>query len=85
MTPITMQCCTCGEEKTVGINAPIRFGFELFGVAKEAGWFPVIDMNYYRTLLFCCEDCMKKQLTKAGTIRKRLVKAQKIQETEVSV
>lgn len=77
MVPITLKCSTCGEEKDIYISNSITFGFELYDIAKKAGWYPVIDMNYSRTLVFCCKDCMKKQLTKGGYIRKNLIKAEK--------
>ncbi len=73
MVQITLRCCTCGEEKDVVVNQAPTFGFEIFQITKEAGWYPVLDINYGRTLCFCGEECMKKQLTKAGTIRKRLI------------
>lgn len=74
MVQITLECCTCGKAIDVDISKPPVFGFELYDIAKNANWFPILDMNYGRTLIFCCEECMKKQLTKKGTIRKRLIK-----------
>lgn len=76
MSEITLKCCTCGTEKTVFANPP-TFGFEFYEIAKNAGFYPIIDLNFGRTLCFCDEDCMKKQLTKKGYIRKRLIHAEK--------
>jgi len=77
MVQIKLRCCTCGAEKDVVVNQAPTFGFEIYQVAQEAGWYPVIDMYYGRTLCFCEEACMKKQLTKAGAIRKRLISCPK--------
>jgi len=79
MVQITLRCCTCGERKNVEVDRAPAFGFEFYKVIQDAGWYPVLDMNYDRTLCFCVEDCMKKQLTKAGTIRKRLISCPKEQ------
>ena len=77
MQCVNLRCCTCGQEKSVDINKPITFGFELYDIAKQAGLYPVIDMNYSRTLIFCSKECMEKQLTKGGYIRKRLISVKK--------
>jgi len=70
---ITLQCCTCGAKRDVAVDHPPAFGFELYQIAREAGWHPSMDTNHGRTLCFCSVECMKKQLTKAGTFRKRLI------------
>lgn len=75
--PITLLCPTCGKEQGLIITRQILFGFELCKIAKDAGWYPIIDFNYNRTIVFCHEDCYKKQLTKKGTIRRRLIRASK--------
>lgn len=77
MVRITLKCCTCGEAKNVIVSQQPAFGFEFYKIVKEAGWYPILDTNYGRTLCFCGEKCMKKQLTKQGHIRKRLVPCQK--------
>lgn len=79
--PITLVCATCGRAQGLEITKSIEFGFELCKIAKDAGWYPVIDFNFNRTIVFCCEDCYKKQLTKSGRLRKRLIKI-KMEETK---
>lgn len=74
---ITLRCCTCDAEKEVILDKPPELGFEFFEVVKNAGWYPVLDFGYCRSLCFCSKECAQKQVTKAGTIRKRLVKAKK--------
>lgn len=73
MTKITLCCCTCGKQKEALVAKPPMFAFELYKIAEEAGWHAILDMNYGRALCFCSEECKKKQFTKAGTIRKRLI------------
>lgn len=70
---ITLRCCTCGSAIQVEVNRAPEFSFELYDVAKQAGWKPAIDLNFGRTLVFCSDECYKAQLTKEGHIRKRLV------------
>lgn len=71
---IALKCCTCGSEKEVEVMNLPQFGFELAKMAQDSGWKGAIDFNYGRVLVFCGEDCYKAQLTKAGTIRKRLLR-----------
>lgn len=73
MTQITLKCCTCGETKDIAVTQKPEFSFEFYGMVAEAGWHPVLDLNYGRTLCFCSKECHEKQLTKSGVIRKRLL------------
>lgn len=73
MKHIKLKCCTCGETKEIIVEREPRFGFEFHEIVKNAGWYPAFDLNNCRTLCFCEKDCYKKQLTKSGTIRKRLL------------
>lgn len=75
--PITLVCCTCGDALHLEITRHITFGYELYKITQDAGWYPVIDTGYSRTLVFCSENCYKKQLKKNGQLRKRLIKAKK--------
>lgn len=72
---ISLQCCTCDEEIFCEVNRPPQFGFELYQIAKDVGWTPIID--YSRVCVFCSEECYKKQLRKNGELRKRFVKIKK--------
>ena len=85
MVEITLQCCTCGEKLPVVVSSEPRFGFELYEIAGNAGWKPALDMNYGRTLVFCGDDCLKKQLTKGGLFRKRLISSQKHDSEHIGV
>ena len=77
MGVMRIRCCTCGDMKTISVTRQPEFSFEFYPVIKEAGWFPALDLNYGRTLCFCSEQCYKKQLTKKGIIRKRLIHVEK--------
>lgn len=71
---ITLKCCTCGKEIGLQVNRAPSFGFEIYQVAKDVGWNPVIDLNWNRTLVFCSKDCEKVQVKKNGAIRKNLIR-----------
>lgn len=73
MNQITLKCCTCDEIKDIIVQRKPEFGFEFYGMISKSGWYPVLDLNYSRTLCFCSEECYKKQLTKSGLVRKRLL------------
>lgn len=73
MKQITLKCCTCGTTKDIVVTQAPTFGFEVYSIAKAAGWQPLSDTANGRTLCFCSETCMKKQLTKGGFVRKRLL------------
>lgn len=77
MKQITLKCCTCGETKEIIVQQNPQFGFEFYGMISESGWYPILDLNYRRTLCFCSKRCYEKQLTKSGTVRKRLLHVQK--------
>lgn len=79
---ISLKCCTCGATKDIVVTQQPSFGFEFYKIVQESGWYPVLDMNYGRTLCFCDEGCMKKQLTKRGHLRKRLIRCEKEQRAE---
>lgn len=66
MSVIGLKCCTCGDTKIISVTRQLEFSFEFYSAIKEAAWFPVLDLNYGRTLCFCSENCYKKQLTKKG-------------------
>jgi hypothetical protein len=51
-----------------------QFGFELAGIAGDAGWVGVVDTDHSRVLVFCSDACLNKAKTKRGTIRLRPVK-----------
>lgn len=69
----SIRCCTCGDAIQVDVKREPAFGFELYDIAKQAGWKPSVDLNFGRTLIFCSEECYKAQLTKRGYIRKNLL------------
>lgn len=77
MTEIKLRCCTCGEEKPVTVEEPPTFGFELLKIAQSAGWYPILDGNWGRALVFCSKSCYEAQLTKEGYVRKRLIQKPK--------
>ena len=71
MIRITLKCWTCGKEKSVDVEYPPDFAFELAGYAQKAKWLGVIDMDNHRSLVFCSNECMKKALKKDGSFYKR--------------
>ena len=85
MIQITLKCCTCGATKDVVITQSPSFGFEFYKIIQDSGWYPVLDMRYGRSLCFCDEECMKKQLTKSGSIRKRLIYCPKAQNVDKTI
>lgn len=82
MPGIVIECATCQEKIGLEVSRIPQFGFELFDIASKADWFPVMDMGHSRVVVFCCDDCYKKQLTKKGTLRARLLKIPKEDRSE---
>ena len=80
LNTVKLVCCTCGAEKDVVIDGRIAFGFELFNIAKESGFYPIIDFAWSRTLVFCDKECYEVQLTKNKRIRKRLIHKEKVKQ-----
>lgn len=81
MTQINVKCCTCGRTKSVSVSQMSDGVSGVYTIIKSAGMLPVSDCRNSRMLCFCDNDCMQKQLTKAGTIRKRLLHVPKDLET----
>ena len=72
-----LVCCTCDKKNEVIATKAPSFGFELYSIVKDAGWTPAYDNRWGRVLVFCSDECCKKQLTKGGWFRKRLIQVKK--------
>ncbi len=67
---ITLKCWSCGKKQVVESPKP-QLGVDLAKAALSAGMYPVHDSRYGRMLVFCSEECINDQMTKAGHIRLR--------------
>lgn len=73
MIEVVLKCCTCEEEKNTVATNPPQTGLDYASIIKGAGWRPVFDPIYNRLLCFCCAECERKQRTKSGGFRERLI------------
>lgn len=70
MPKITLKCWSCGKIQDAEVNRYPEFAFEVAKMATDSGWHGWMDMRYSRSLVFCSENCVKKQQTKDGGFRK---------------
>lgn len=74
MVKLTLVCWSCGNKIDIEVEQPPMFAFELADMANKNGMLGVIDYNYNRSLVFCDQKCLDKQLTKKGYIRFRPIR-----------
>lgn len=60
-----IKCWSCGKGIMVDGPQP-QLATDLLEAANAAGMLGVIDWRYKRTLVFCDDACLKKQLTADG-------------------
>ena len=68
---LTLVCWSCGEKLAIEVNRAPAFAFELASLATQAGWIGVIDLEHYRSLVFCCKDHETREIKKNGSFRLR--------------
>ena len=67
---IILACWSCGTKQGVEVSQKPYFAYELALIARDVGWVGVLDPAHSRSLVFCSDECLQKQLKKDGTIRK---------------
>lgn len=72
MTTVQLKCNKCKKTKTVEVSQLPKNTKELLNLADDNDFIGVVDFYYFRSLIFCSDECCNASKKKNGDFKKHL-------------